>query len=52
MTLEFLFNEIKQGRVKLDDTFTISENAWRKGGAPSRGSTMFAAIHSKVDRRT
>ena len=49
MTLEYLFNEIKQGRVKLTDTFTISENAWRKGGAPSHGSTMFAAIHSKVD---
>jgi D-alanyl-D-alanine carboxypeptidase (penicillin-binding protein 5/6) len=26
----------------------ISENAWRKGGAPSRGSTMYAAIHSRV----
>jgi serine-type D-Ala-D-Ala carboxypeptidase (penicillin-binding protein 5/6) len=49
MTLEFLFNEIKQGRVKLTDAFTVSENAWRKGGAPSHGSTMFAAIHSKVD---
>jgi D-alanyl-D-alanine carboxypeptidase (penicillin-binding protein 5/6) len=49
MTLEYLFNEIKQGRVKLTDTFTVSENAWRKGGAPSHGSTMFAAIHSKVD---
>lgn len=49
MTLEYLFNEIKQGRVKLTDTFTISENAWRTGGAPSHGSTMFAAIHSKVD---
>ena len=48
MTLEFVFNEIKQGRVKLDDEFTISENAWRKGGAPSHGSTMFAAIHSQV----
>jgi D-alanyl-D-alanine carboxypeptidase (penicillin-binding protein 5/6) len=48
MTLEFLFNEIKHGRIKLDDTFTISENAWRKGGAPSHGSTMFAAIHSQV----
>ena len=48
MTLEFLFNEIKQGRVKLSDEFTISENAWRKGGAPSHGSTMFAAIHSHV----
>jgi serine-type D-Ala-D-Ala carboxypeptidase (penicillin-binding protein 5/6) len=48
MTLEYLFNEIKHGRVKLDDTYTISENSWRKGGAPSHGSTMFAAIHSKV----
>ncbi len=48
MTLEFVFNEIKQGRVKLDDEFTISENAWRKGGAPSHGSTMFAAIHSRI----
>ena len=34
--------------VKLTDEFTISENAWRKGGAPSHGSTMFAAIHSRV----
>jgi D-alanyl-D-alanine carboxypeptidase (penicillin-binding protein 5/6) len=48
MTLEYVFNEIKQGRLKLDDTFKISENAWRKGGAPSHGSTMFAAIHSDV----
>jgi len=48
MTLEYLFNEIKHGRVKLDDTYTVSENAWRKGGAPSHGSTMFAAIHSQV----
>ncbi|HTV37869.1 MAG TPA: serine hydrolase, partial [Xanthobacteraceae bacterium] len=43
MTLEYVFNEIKQGRLSLDDQFTISENAWRKGGAPSHGSTMFAA---------
>ena len=48
MTLEFLFNEIKQGRVKPEDEYIISENAWRKGGAPSHGSTMFAAIHSRV----
>ena len=48
MTLEFVFNEIKQGRIKLDDEYIISENAWRKGGAPSHGSTMFAAIHSRV----
>jgi D-alanyl-D-alanine carboxypeptidase (penicillin-binding protein 5/6) len=48
MTLEFVFDEIKQGHIKLDDELPISENAWRKGGAPSHGSTMFAAIHSKV----
>src|SRR3984885_3713461 len=48
MTLEFVFNEIKQGRLKLTDEFTVSENAWRKGGAPSHGSTMFAAIHSRI----
>jgi D-alanyl-D-alanine carboxypeptidase (penicillin-binding protein 5/6) len=48
MTLEFVFNEIKQGRIKVDDEYTISENAWRKGGAPSHGSTMFAAIHSRI----
>jgi D-alanyl-D-alanine carboxypeptidase (penicillin-binding protein 5/6) len=48
MTLEYVFNEIKQGRLKLDDTFIISDNAWRRGGAPSHGSTMFAAIHSRV----
>ena len=48
MTLEYVFNEIKQGRLKLDEEVIISENAWRKGGAPSRGSTMYAAIHSRV----
>jgi len=48
MTLEFVFNQLKQGKLKLDQQFTISENAWRKGGAPSHGSTMFAAIHSQV----
>jgi serine-type D-Ala-D-Ala carboxypeptidase (penicillin-binding protein 5/6) len=48
MTLEFVFNALKQGRIKLDDQYLISENAWRKGGAPSHGSTMFAAINSRV----
>lgn len=48
MTLEYVFNEMVQGDLKPDDQFTISENAWRKGGAPSHGSTMFAAIHSQV----
>src|SRR5690349_17489213 len=48
MTAEVVFDAIKTGKVKLTDEFRISENAWRKGGAPSGGSTMFAAINSKV----
>ena len=48
MTAEVVFNEIKEGNLKLDDEFVVSENAWRKGGAPSGGSTMFAPLHSRV----
>lgn len=48
MTAEIIFNELKQGRLKLDDEFEVSENAWRTGGAPSHGSAMFLAVHSKV----
>jgi D-alanyl-D-alanine carboxypeptidase (penicillin-binding protein 5/6) len=48
MTAEYMFHELKEGRVKPTDEYVVSENAWRKGGAPSRGSTMFAALHSKV----
>src|SRR5260370_3649153 len=47
MTAEVVFHAIKQGEVKLTDEYRVSENAWRKGGAPAGGSTMFAAIHSK-----
>jgi serine-type D-Ala-D-Ala carboxypeptidase (penicillin-binding protein 5/6) len=48
MTVEVVFNALKNGDIKLSDEYRISENAWRKGGAPSGGSTMFAAINSKV----
>jgi len=48
MTAEYVFHEIKEGRLNLTDEFMVSENAWRKGGAPSHGSTMFAALNSKV----
>jgi D-alanyl-D-alanine carboxypeptidase (penicillin-binding protein 5/6) len=48
MTVEVVFNAINEGKIKLTDEFRISENAWRRGGAPSGGSTMFAAINSKV----
>jgi D-alanyl-D-alanine carboxypeptidase (penicillin-binding protein 5/6) len=48
MTTEVVLNEIKQGRLKPSDEFTVSENAWRKGGAPSHTSSMFVPIHSRA----
>ena len=48
MTAEVVFDAIKKGDIKLSDEYRISENAWRRGGAPSGTSTMFAAINSKV----
>jgi D-alanyl-D-alanine carboxypeptidase (penicillin-binding protein 5/6) len=48
MTAEVVFNEIAQGRLKPTTEFTVSTNAWRKGGAPSRTSAMFLPINSKV----
>ena len=48
MTAEVVFNAVKEDKVKLTDEYRISENAWRRGGAPSGTSTMFAAINSKV----
>lgn len=48
MTSEVVFNEIKEGNLKLEQEFVVSENAWRNGGAPSGGSTMFAELNSKI----
>jgi D-alanyl-D-alanine carboxypeptidase (penicillin-binding protein 5/6) len=48
MTAEVVFQAISGGRLHLDDTYTISQNAWRKGGAPAGGSTMYAALNSQV----
>jgi D-alanyl-D-alanine carboxypeptidase (penicillin-binding protein 5/6) len=48
MTVEVVFHALKEGDIKLTDEYRVSENAWRKGGAPSGGSTMFAAINSKI----
>ncbi len=48
MTAEVVFNHIAQGRLRLTDELLISTNAWRTGGAPSRTSSMFAPINSRV----
>lgn len=48
MTAEVVFNALAKGDIKLTDEYRVSETAWRKGGAPSGGSTMFAALNSRV----
>ncbi|WP_262296957.1 D-alanyl-D-alanine carboxypeptidase family protein [Microvirga sesbaniae] len=48
MTAEVVFNEIKNGRLNFDSEFTVSENAWRKGGGGSGGSAMFARVNTSI----
>jgi D-alanyl-D-alanine carboxypeptidase (penicillin-binding protein 5/6) len=48
MTLAVVFDELKTGKIRLDDQFFISDHAWKEGGAASGSSTMFAKVHSRV----
>lgn len=48
MTMEVVFDRLKQGTLSLTDEFFVSENAWRKGGTNSGGSTMFAKLNSNI----
>jgi D-alanyl-D-alanine carboxypeptidase (penicillin-binding protein 5/6) len=48
MTVEVIAEEMRRGRFDADTEFVISEDAWRRGGAPSRGSTMFAELGSAI----
>jgi D-alanyl-D-alanine carboxypeptidase (penicillin-binding protein 5/6) len=48
MTVSVVVDQLQLGNITLKDEYVISVNAWRKGGAPSHGSTMFAALHSRV----
>lgn len=43
MTAHVLFDYLKSGKLKLDDTFPVSETAWRKGG-----SKMFVGVNTRV----
>jgi len=44
MTLELLFQRIKDGRVKLSDTFPVSERAWRERS----GSECFVNVGDRM----
>src|ERR1700676_1084584 len=48
MTAEIVFHELALGHLHLEDQFVVSESAWRLGGAPARGSAMFAAPNSSI----
>ena len=43
MTIDLLFQRIKDGRVKLTDTFPVSERAWR-----TQGSKMFVEVGARI----
>jgi len=43
MTAFMVFERLEDGRISLDDTFPVSEKAWRKGG-----SKMFVEVGSRV----
>src|SRR5581483_9843344 len=43
MTIDLLFQRIKDGRVKLTDTFPVSERAWR-----TQGSKMFVELGNRI----
>lgn len=48
MTVEVVLDALSKGQVTPETAYPVSEYAWRTGGAPSRTSTMFAALKSSV----
>jgi D-alanyl-D-alanine carboxypeptidase (penicillin-binding protein 5/6) len=46
MTAYVVFDMLKQGRLRLDQTLTVSERAWRMGG-----SKMFVDLGSPDQRQ-
>ncbi len=48
MTGIMVFEALRDGTLKLDQEFDVSQNAWKRGGAAAGGSTMYAEPDSKV----
>ncbi len=48
MTMIMVFEALKDNKLTLEQELTISENAWRRGGASSGGSTMYAELNSRI----
>ncbi len=48
MTVAIAFRLLKEGKLKPEDEFETSLNAWRNGGAPSRTAAMMIPLKTKV----
>ena len=48
LTASVVFDQLSNNILDRDTLFTISEDAWRRGGAPSGRATMFAELGSSV----
>jgi D-alanyl-D-alanine carboxypeptidase (penicillin-binding protein 5/6) len=48
MTMIMVFEALKAGSLTMDREFVISVDAWKRGGASSGGSTMYAELNSRV----
>jgi serine-type D-Ala-D-Ala carboxypeptidase (penicillin-binding protein 5/6) len=48
MTLELAFRALKDGRLKFEDEYAVSQNAYKKGGDRSGATTMFLPAGSRV----
>jgi len=49
MTAELVFEKLRSGQITLDTEFSVSEEAWRRGGAKSGSSTMFLKLGSTAN---
>jgi D-alanyl-D-alanine carboxypeptidase (penicillin-binding protein 5/6) len=48
MTAYVVFHALEQGRIKLDDLVTVSENAWRQASPKLGGSAMYIEVGKQV----
>ena len=48
MTLDVAFRALKDGRIKFEDEYTVSQNAYKKGGDRSGATTMFLPVNASV----
>ena len=48
MTVLMAFEALESGAISADEEFFVSDDAWRRGGAGSGGSTMFLKARSRV----